>query len=305
MYWNLTFMMFITKKKISFSSNFCWTFWQAQQKSNHCSFHWLLMLTGVLLASGGSLFLSGSVLGLTRDLDTSMGRKNLNSLIGSIAQQSKDAEAYYQQGNTYLKQQDYNQAIAAYNRAIALDPTHIYSYDKLAESYRKLSDHYFDSKKPDKGRDAYDKVLEVNSQKFRQGSVTCGQNEGDQREIAILTKEFAAIFCSSNVYHNWDDVAGEMVFSGEYYYVGQSRQTGEVKKISNATRSINEAKRIITFQVTEGQNTYRIETNEGLNTNFIFRNERRYLYEDPCWRTFSILQNGKQIYHQMLDGCPN
>jgi tetratricopeptide (TPR) repeat protein len=279
--------------------------WQVWSVPNCWIFYWLLILLGVLLASGGSLFLSGSALGLTEEIDSSTGMKNLNFLRGAIAQQSNDAEVYYQQGNTYLKQQDYDRAIAAYNRAIALDPTHIYAYDNLAESYRRLSDHYFDSKEPDKGLAAYDKVIAVNGKKFRQGSVTCGQNEGDQREIAILTKEFAAIFCKSNVYHNWDDVTGEMIFAGEYYYVGQSRQSGEIKKISNATRSINEAKRIITFQVTEGQNTYRIETNEGLNTNFIFRNERRYLYEEPCWRTFSILQNGKQIYHQMLDGCPN
>lgn len=297
--------MFVIKQKISFPSNFYWAFQIVQQKLNHCSFHWLLMLTGVLLASGGSLFLSGSAFGLTEEMDSSTGRKNLNSLRGSIAQQSNDAEVYYQQGNTYLKQQDYDRAIAAYNRAISLDPTHIYAYDNLADSYRRLSEHYFDSKEPDKSLAAYDKVIKVNAKEFRQGSVTCVQNEGDQREIAILTKEFAAIFCSSNVYHNWDDVAGEMVFSGEYYYVGQSRQNGEIKKISNATRSVNEAKRIITFQVTEGQNIYRIETNEGLNTNFIFRNERRYFYEEPCWRTFSILQNGKQIYHQMLNGCPN
>ncbi|WP_103670586.1 c-type cytochrome biogenesis protein [Pseudanabaena sp. BC1403] len=296
--------MFTIKQKKLLLSSALERVWSVQ---NCWSFDWLLILIAILSTGIGNLLLPEITWGLTQSqgLETSWGKERKAHLKGSVAQRSNDAEAYYQQGNTYLKQQDYDRAIAEYTRAIALDPTHIYAYDKLAESYRKLSDQYFYSKQPDKSRATYDKVIEVNGKEFRQGSVTCGQNEGDQREVAILTKEFAAIFCNSNVYHNWDDVTGEMVFAGEYYYVSQSRQNGEIKKISNATRSINEAKRIITFQVTEGQNTYRIETNEGLNTNFIFRNERRYLYEEPCWRTFSILQNGKQIYHQMLDGCPN
>lgn len=297
--------MLATKKKISFSSGFSWTLWQAPQKSNHRGFPWLLLLAGVLLASTGNLLLLGSAWGLTEEFDASMERENLDPFREAIAQQSNDAEAYYQQGNAYLEQQDYDRAIAQYTRAIKLDPTHIYAYDNLAETYRQLSDLYFNKGEPDQGLAAYEKAIEINGNKFRQGSVTCGQNETDQREIAILTKEFAAIFCNSNVYHEWDDVTGEMIFSGQYYYVGQSRQTGEVVEISNASRSIDETNRVMTFKVTEGQYTYQIETNEGLNTNYIVRNEERYFYEKPCWRAFSIFQDGQQIYHQMLDGCPN
>ncbi|MEC4984764.1 MAG: tetratricopeptide repeat protein [Oscillatoria sp. PMC 1068.18] len=293
--------MFATKKKIGFS----WTLWQTQHKPNHRGFHWLLVLVGVLLASTGNLYLSGLAWGLTEEFDASRSRENLDPLREAIAQPSNDAEAYYQQGNTYLEQQDYDRAIAEYSRAIELDPTHIYAYDNLAKTYRQLSDLYFDRGEPDRGLATYDKAIEVNGNEFRQGSVTCRQNEADQREIAILTTEFATIFCNSNVFHYWDDVTGEMIFSGEYYYVGQSRQTGEIKEISNATRSIDEAKRIITFKVTEGQYTYQIETNEGLNTNYIVRNEQRYFSEEPCWRAFSIFQDGQQIYHQMVDGCPN
>lgn len=296
--------MFTIKQKKLLLSSALERVWSVQ---NCWSFDWLLILIAILSTGIGNLLLPEITWGLTQSqgLETSWGKERKAHLKGSVAQWSNDAEAYYQQGNTYLKQQDYDRAIAEYTRAIALDPTHIYAYDNLAESYRRLSNHYLDRKEPDKGLAAYDKVIEVNAKKFRQGSVTCGQKEGDQREIAILTKEFAAIFCNSNVYHNWDDVTGEMVFSGEYYYVGQSRQNGKVMEISKATRSIDKAKRVMTFQVTEGQNTYQIETNEGLNTNYFVRNEQKYFYEEPCWRTFSIFQNGKQIYHQVLNGCPN
>jgi tetratricopeptide (TPR) repeat protein len=297
--------MFVIKQNTSLPSGFNSNLWKVQKKSNHRGFYWLLVLAGTLLANDGSLLLSGSAWGLTEEFGISMERENRDPLREAIAQQSNDAEAHYQQGNAYLKQQDYDRAIAEYTEAIALDPTHIYAYDNLAETYRKLSDFHFDRGEPDKGLAAYDKAIEVNGNEFRQGSVTCGQNEGDQREIAILTKEFAAIFCNTNVYHNWDDVTGEMVFSGEYYYVGQFRQTGEIVEISKATRSIDEANRVMTFKVTEGQYTYKLETNEGLNNNYIVRNEQKYFYEKPCWRAFSIFQDGQHIYHQTLNGCPN
>ena len=50
------------------------------------------------------------------------------------------AAAYTNRGNVYLDQGDYEQAIAAYNQALAINPTYIIAYINRGQAYKALND---------------------------------------------------------------------------------------------------------------------------------------------------------------------
>jgi tetratricopeptide (TPR) repeat protein len=50
---------------------------------------------------------------------------------------NQSAEEYYEVGNNYLRNKDYERAIKEYEKAIKLDKNFVYAYDNIAISYRR------------------------------------------------------------------------------------------------------------------------------------------------------------------------
>lgn len=109
------------------------------------------------------------------------------------------------------------------------------------------------------------------------------ENRDMMTEMAISTPDFYAAFCSIGYY---DDGENRCYIPTDYYYVGQSRRTGETTLLSNAIQSIEND--ILIWKVGYTNYTYQIAQKGGL--------------ESPSWRSLSVFDNGKRVYHYIVNG---
>lgn len=67
---------------------------------------------------------------------------------------------YYNRGNDYLNQEKYDEAISDYNKALELDPKHVYAYNNRGLAYQAQG-------KYDKAMSDYNKALELDPKHVR------------------------------------------------------------------------------------------------------------------------------------------
>jgi hypothetical protein len=113
-------------------------------------------------------------------------------------------------------------------------------------------------------------------------SVLCA-NRNMTTEVALSTADFNAAFCSTGYYK---EEPGCYVPT-KYFYVGQSRKSGESIILSNATWSVENGIRV--YRARNGIYTYQIATSGAYSTK-------------GFWRTLSVFKNEQRIYHKKVDG---
>ncbi|NJN76514.1 MAG: hypothetical protein HC796_10425 [Synechococcaceae cyanobacterium RL_1_2] len=112
-------------------------------------------------------------------------------------------------------------------------------------------------------------------------SVLC-ENLDLVTEVAIRTREYDAAFCSTGYYDEEPGCYGPTA----YYYIGQSRSSGDSIFLENATWTREND--VATYKVTNGDYTYQIQTSGA--------------YAMNPWRSLSVLKNGRTIYYGDVDG---
>lgn len=100
-----------------------------------------------------------------------------------------------------------------------------------------------------------------------------------ETDLAISTTDFQAAICSEGYYET--DFTRCYVPT-EYYYVGQSRKTGESIVLPNVTESVESG--ISIFKAKNGNYTYQIAQQGGYESR-------------QAWRSLSAFDNGRRIYH--------
>jgi hypothetical protein len=114
---------------------------------------------------------------------------------------------------------------------------------------------------------------------------TLCSSRGMETEIAISTTDFHAAICSEGYYEK--DFT-QCYVPTDYYYVGQSRQTGESIVVPNATESVENNMSI--FKARNGNYTYQIVQQGGYQSR-------------QAWRSLSVFENGRRIYHRQVNNA--
>src|SRR5438034_3166474 len=71
---------------------------------------------------------------------------------GQASQANSQAKVYFDQGESYSKQKNWEQAIAAYQQAIRIDPKYAEAWNNMGFCYRKVKQY-------DKALDAYKQAM--------------------------------------------------------------------------------------------------------------------------------------------------
>lgn len=108
-------------------------------------------------------------------------------------------------------------------------------------------------------------------------------NRDMMTEMEISTRDFEAAFCSLGYY---DDSEDRCFIPTDYYYVGQSKKTGETIVLANATQSVENG--ILIWKARNENYTYQIAQMGGS--------------QGRSWRSLSVFENGKRVYHRIVSG---